>query len=89
MTVFTSVIFLCLVLIDDDLISLALLEDLSFYGISFYERCACNELVSAYCYDLIKYDLIAYFSIELFNFELIALLYSVLLATCLDDSILN
>ena len=89
MTVFTSVILLSLVLVDDYLISFALLEDLSLYCVSLYEWCAYDKLVSAYSYDFVKYYCVAYVSNELLYSELVSLLYSVLLATCLDDSIHN
>ena len=69
MTVFTSVIFLCLVLVDDYLISLALLEDLSFYCASLYEWCAYDKLVSAYSYDFVKYYCVAYVCNELLYSE--------------------
>ena len=88
-TVFTSVILLSLVLVDDYLISFALLEDLSLNSISLYEWCAYDKLVTAYSYDFVKYYCIAYVGIEFLNSELVSLLYSVLLATCLDDSIHN
>ena len=75
-TVFTSVIFLSLVLVDDYLICLALLEDLSLYCITFYEWCADNKLVTAYSYYFVEYDLVANVSNELLNSELVSLLYS-------------
>ena len=81
MTVFTSVILLSLVLVDDYLISLALLENLSLNCATFYEWCAYDKLVTAYSYDFVKYYCIAYVSIELFNSELVSLLYSVLCCT--------
>ena len=86
MTVFTSVILLSLVLVDDYLISLALLEDLSLNCVSLYEWCAYDKLVSAYSYYFVKYYCIAYVCNELFYSELVSLLYSVLLATCLLNS---
>ena len=68
-TVFTSVIFLCLVLVDDYLISFALLEDLSFYCISLYEWCAYDKLVTANSYDFVKYYCITVFNCSVFNID--------------------
>ena len=85
MSVLSSVILFSFVLVDDYLVTFTLLQYLSVYYITGYERVSYDEFVSAYCYDLIKYYFVTDIGIELFYFEFVALLYSVLLAAGLDN----